>query len=425
MNEAFLHYLWQYRLFDARHLATSEGSIVEIIRPGKLNTDAGPDFFNAQLRIDGTLWAGNVEIHLHASDWQKHGHHFDAAYDNCILHVVFERDVATLRKDGSSVPTIELKNKFPDHLWMNYLQLLGTRGWVPCAHRLKELDSITVDGWLDRIAVERLEEKTRSIRQFLDWSRNNWEETFYQHLAKNFGFQVNALPFELLSRSLPLNLLLKHRSRLLEVEALLFGQAGLLAQRFHDAYPISLSTEFSHLSRIYNLKPISSSAWKFLRLRPSNFPTIRIAQFARLITTQENLFSQILHINSLSDGLEIFKLTPSDYWMNHYVFDKPSEAMMKSMGKSSVENILINTVVPFLFAWGTEQGSEQHKKKALDLLESIPSEDNNLIRNWKEAGIMSRSAFQSQALIQLKIHHCAEKKCLSCAIGNQLINSLP
>lgn len=425
MNEAFLHYLWQYRLFDSRELLTSEGNSVEVVRPGKLNTDSGPDFFNAQLRIDGTLWAGNVEIHIHASDWQKHGHHFDSAYDNCILHVVHERDVKTLRKDGTCVPTIELKDRFPAHLWSNYLQLLGTRGWVPCEHRLKELDSITVNSWLDRICVERLEEKTKQIRQFLHLSRNDWEETFYHSLAKNFGFQVNGLPFELLARSLPLRLIHKHRSRMMEVEALLFGQAGLLATEFHDNYPISLATEFRHLSRTYNLKPISAAAWKFLRLRPSNFPTIRIAQFAQLLKSTENLFSKVMQIESLRDGYDLFRINTSEYWLNHFVFDKPADAIQKNMGKGSVENILINTVVPFLFAWGSENGSEQHRKKALELLEKIPAEDNHLIRSWKDAGIPAHSAFQSQALVQLKIQYCSEKKCLSCAIGNQLINSLP
>ncbi|HRH66020.1 MAG TPA: DUF2851 family protein [Bacteroidia bacterium] len=425
MNEAFLHYLWQYRLFDSRNLITSEGSRVEVIRPGKLNSDAGPDFFNAQLRIDGTLWAGNVEIHIHASDWQKHGHHFDPAYDNCILHVVFEKDMAALRKDGTAVPTIELKDKFPAHLWANYLQLLGTRGWVACEHRLKETDSITIHGWLDRLGVERLEEKTKQIRQFLYWSRNDWEETFYQHLAKNFGFRVNALPFELLSRSLPLRLIQKHRTRLQEVEALLFGQAGMLSQEFHDNYPISLATEYRHLCKVYNLKPIHASAWKFLRLRPSNFPTIRIAQFAQLLKSRENLFSRVLQFDSIQDGHDLFKINTSDYWINHFLFDKPADVMVKGMGRSSAENIMINTVVPFLFAWGKEQGSEAHRKKALDLLEKIPSEDNHLIRNWKEAGIPSLSAFHSQALIQLKLQYCSEKKCLSCAIGNRLINSLP
>ena len=425
MNEAFLHYLWQYRLFDPRSLQTSEGNAVEIVKPGRLNTDAGPDFFNAQIRIDGTLWAGNVEIHINASDWHKHGHHMDAAYDNCILHVVFEKDSAALRKDGTLIPTIELKDKFPSHLWNNYLQLLGTRGWVPCEPRLKEIDQITIHSWLDRLGTERLEEKTKQIRQFLNWSRNDWEETFYQHLAKNFGFQVNSLPFELLARSLPLRLIRKHSSRLLDVEALLFGQAGMLSEKYHESYPISLATEYRHLCKTYNLKPVNSAAWKFLRLRPSNFPTIRIAQFAQLMMTQENLFSKMMRVENFQDGATLFKVTTSDYWRNHFLFDKATEASVKTLGKSSIENIFINTVVPFLFAWGTEQGSEQHRKKALDILEKIPAEDNQMIRHWEDAGIPSASALHSQALIQLKLHHCAEKKCLSCAIGNQLINTLP
>lgn len=425
MNEAFLHYLWQYRLFDTRHLKTKDGLSVEIVNPGHYNTDSGPDFFNAQVRLDGTLWAGNVEIHLRSSDWQRHGHHLDAAYDNCILHAVHEWDTATLRKDGTAVPTIELNSRFPAHLWENYLALLGTQGWVPCEHRLREIDRFTMENWLDRLLVERLEQKTRQILQDLTWNRNDWQETFYQHLARNFGFKINALPFELVARTLPLKYISRHRDRLFDVEALLFGQAGLLEGEFHDSYPISLITEYRHLARTYHLKAIQGSGWKYLRLRPSNFPTIRIAQFAKLLSGNDRLFSSILEVRDVAAAMSLFSVSASEYWLTHFLFDKPAEALDKKLGRASIENILVNTVVPFLFAWGIQQGNDSHRQQALDLLEKIPAEDNHFIRNWEEAGVTVKSAFHSQALLQLKLLYCTEKKCLSCAIGNKLINSLP
>ncbi len=406
-------------------LVTDDEISVEVIRPGEHNTNAGPDFFNAQLRMNGTLWAGNVEIHIHSSDWHRHNHHNDVTYDSCILHIVYENDCATLRTDGSLIPTIELKSKYPTYLWDNYLQLIGTRGWIPCQPRIHEIDDITKKITIDKMIYERLEHRTKQIFISLKGVKDDWEECFYQHLAKNFGFQLNAMPFEMVARSLPLKFISKERGRLINIEALLFGQSGMLDGNFRDDYPNLLQQNYRHLANKYSLKNIPHSAWKYMRLRPVNFPSIRISQLSSLLYKNTSIFSQVKTISNLKDILSFFEIQSSEYWNTHFHFDKESNFQIKKLGKSSIYNLLINTCIPFLYAWGKFIGDNNQVDKAVSLLTKIPAEENHRITKWKELGLKVNSATDSQALIQLKMQHCSEKKCLTCCIGNKLINILP
>ena len=407
------------------HLRSDDGNSVEVLKPGQYNTGAGPDFFNALIRLNGTLWAGNIEIHIHASDWQRHNHHNDAAYDSCILHVVYENDTSTLRMNGSHIPSIELKNKFSSYLWENYLRLIGTRGWIACQHRIKEVDENTWKITVDRMLQERFEQRTHQIFISLDRNNGNWEECFYQFLARNFGFQLNAMPFEMMARSLPLKYIKKSAGNLTDIEAFLFGQAGMLQEKFNEDYPQHLQQIYYHLANKYSLKNIPYSSWKFLRLRPVNFPALRIAQFANLLNQCPSLFSTVKESDSLKNLTSVFEITASEYWNTHYHFNKKSAFKIKKLGSSSINNILINTCIPFLYAWGKYSGAMELTERAHYFLHQLPPEDNHLIKRWKEIGINVQTAVDSQSLIQLKILHCAEKKCITCSIGNQLINVLP
>jgi len=424
MTEFFLHHLWKLKLFDSTNLVTTENEAIEIIKTGQHNTDSGPDFFNAQVKIDNTLWAGNVEIHLRSSDWNNHSHEKDEAYNNVILHVVYKNDEQVKRKDGSLIPALELKGRFDDRLWKNYADLLQSRQWIPCEKRIAEVDSLTIDNWLDRLLAERLENKTERILSSLQGNGNNWEETFYQHLAKNFGFRINADPFERIATTLPVSLLAKHRNHRNQLEALLFGQAGMLELKMTDAYPNELKKEYSFLRNKFNLIPIPLHQWKFLRLRPVNFPTIRLAQFAQLIHQSTHLFSRILECDNFAELKKYFHADVSSYWQTHYVFDKISTEQPKHIGDDAIQNIAINTIVPFLFAYGRNRNAVQFEERAFSLLEEIPAEKNSIIDGWKNLGIEPASAYRSQALLQLKNEYCVEKKCLTCSVGNKIISKL-
>ncbi len=422
MNEDFLHHLWKLKLFNFPELETCDGESIEIIKTGQYNTDAGPDFFNAQVKIGNTLWAGNVEIHLKSSDWKNHAHEKDQAYDSVILHVVYENDEVIVRRNGSIIPSLELKRKFDENLWKNYKELCLSKRWIPCEHRISEVDKFVIDNWLDRMLTERLERKTESVFSSLESNGNNWEETFYHHLAKNFGFKINAIPFEVLARSLPLSFLAKHKDHVNQLEAMLFGQAGMLERKFIDDYPNELKREYLFLKNKFKLESINEHQWKFLRLRPVNFPTVRISQFTQLVHQSSHLFSRILECESLEDLSDYFNVKVSDYWKTHFVFDKTSAPTEKHFGKKSFQNIVINTIVPFLFAYGKNRSNEIYQQRALRFLEQLPFEKNSVINGWVRVGVVPVSAYRSQALLQLKSEYCELKKCLTCGIGNKIIN---
>ncbi len=424
MKEDLLHYLWRTKRFDFNNLYTTQGEPVQILHTGNYNTNAGPDFTNARIRIGDTTWAGNVEMHLCASEWLRHGHQVDKAYDNVILHVVLEEDVPIMRLNGERIPCLELKKLVPHKLSTQYLQLLHSEQWIPCQTQFEKVSEMTRTLWLERLLVERLEQKTAVIEQALLQNHQNWEETFYHLLARNFGVQVNMEPFELLAKSTPLLTLFKHKNSLLQLEALLFGQAGLLAQDFEDAYPNQLKKEYAFLQQKYKLTPILGESWKFLRLRPASFPTIRIAQFAMLIFQSNHLFSKMLVAANVEEMENMLELKLSNYWLTHYTFDKESPKSQKKLGKNTIHLILINTVAPFLFLYGKWKSDETYKDRAFALLEELPSEQNNIIENWNILGVEPTSAYQSQALLQLKKQYCDQKKCLHCAIGNAILHTV-
>ena len=390
MTEAFLHHIWQHQLFNAKKITTTKGLAIEILKPGEYNSHAGPDFFSAQIRINGTLWVGTVEIHVRASEWTKHKHDQDAAYDNCILHVVLECDEDVFRKNGEEIFCLELKGLFSDQVWKNYEILIGTYSWIPCSHRIREIEPMLLNSWLDRLAVERLERKTYQLIELLETNNNDWDETFYQFLSAGFGFQINALPFTILSRHVSYRMLQRFRNKPIQLEALLFGCAGYLNQPVFDDYSLTLKEEFEHFQKAFNLSVMDVSCWKFLRLRPVNFPTIRISQLSSLISNTDRLFSQILELKTLDSARQLFNVSASKYWDDHYTFAKVSKGIPKHLGYRSIDNLFINVVIPLLFAYGIRNDSVLHREKALSFLEQIPSEDNSIIRKWKEEGIKSQ-----------------------------------
>ncbi len=422
ITEKFLHYIWQYKLFSTHLLQTEASEKVEIIDIGKPNTDAGPDFFNAKLKIGETLWAGNVEIHLNSSDWNKHGHHKNPAYDSVILHVVHEIDCPVYRTNGETIPQMQLC--FPNEIIQRYQNLQGKKSWISCEEQLLNADKFLFAQWINRILIERLETKSKAIFTLLEQNKNNWEEAFYITLARNFGFGTNGDTFEQLARALPLSCLGKHKDNLFQIEALLFGQSGLLSlpKENADEYQQSLQKEYDFLRSKFTLTPIDGNIWKLLRLRPSNFPHIRIAQFAGLIHKSSKLFSKIIENHTLENLRKLFVCETSEYWKTHYLFGEKSNSRNKKIGETAINTILINTVVPFLFCYGKNKQNADLQDAALSLLENLPVEQNSITLHFAELGIFAKSAYDSQALIQLKKRYCDDKKCLQCQIGHKIMS---
>ncbi|BAU55858.1 DUF2851 family protein [Mucilaginibacter gotjawali] len=421
--EDFLHYIWKFRLFDRDRLQTGDGEALEIFSPGLHNSDSGPDFQNARIRIGDTVWAGNIEVHLSSSDWKKHGHAADNAYGNIILHVVYKDDIPLVLPDGRRVPTLELQNRIPDELYSRYHQLIfGEQTIIPCEASIGAVDSLTLHNWLTRVLVERLEKKSVAVTAALALNRGDWEETFYQFLAANFGFKINALPFELLAKSLPQNILAKHKNNPMQIEALVFGQAGFLGEDFKDEYPLKLKEEYGFLQKKYKLAPVETHLWKFMRLRPANFPTIRLAQFAALIIRSNHLFSKLLEIKDVKVLKALFtdiKVNP--YWEDHYRFDIASPRSSKNIGEASVDILLLNTMALFLFSYGKYNQQQHFINRSLQLLEHLPCENNKIITDFSNLGVKIKTAFESQALIELKNNYCNYKKCLHCGVGNKIL----
>ena len=421
MKEDLLHFVWRTKRFDLSDLKTTEGEEIQIQSFGEHNTHAGPDFFNAKIKIGETLWAGNVEMHLKSSDWNKHNHSEDRAYDNVILHVVLEEDEPIFRESGERIPALELKKRISEKLSKTYLKLLHNEYWIPCQHHFFEVSEMKRNIWLDRLLVERLESKTDIIHQRLEQNKQHWEETFYQFLARNFGVKVNNDAFEQLARATPLIHLSKHKNDLFQIEAMLFGQAGMLEENFKDDYPNRLKKEYHFLKKKYKLEPIDKVNWKFMRLRPANFPTIRIAQFAQLIFQSAHLFSKILEAENVEALEKLFQIEPSDYWKTHYTFDNESEEKPKKLGKTAIHLFIINTIAPFLFVYGRQKAETAFQDKALALLESLKPEKNSIIDGWKNLGVKPESAAQTQALLQLKNEYCNQKRCLECSVGATIL----
>lgn len=419
MQESFLHYIWQFKLFTASSLRTTDGDEIEIINVGQYNTNAGPDFFNAKIRIASTMWAGNIEIHTNASDWIKHQHQFNKSYDNVILHVVQNADTDVYRTDGQKIPQLILT--YPSHLEENYTWLQQNQKWIACADKIHAVPSIVIQSWKNTLLAERLESKMETIQHLLNESEQHWEEAFYITLARNFGFGVNNQAFEQLAKSLPLSVIGKHKDQLLQLEALLLGQAGFLAEQLEDNYYKQLKLEYHFLKQKYQLSAMDVSQWKLLRLRPDNFPPVRIAQFAALIHRSSKLFSKILERPTMDYLCTLFATEPSEYWQTHYLLGQESASVSKKLGVASIHGLLINTVVPFLFCHAHSKQQQELKDNAMQLLESIPAEKNSIVRHWQELGLHSASAYDTQALIQLKNNYCNFKKCLHCRVGHKVM----
>lgn len=423
MREDFLHYVWKNQRLEIKDLVTCDGQKVEISDFGKYNLSDGPDFKNASVVINGTQWFGQVEMHVKSSDWYLHAHDSDPAYDNVILHVVMKDDKPVRNQEGALVPTLELSKYLQKGLHKSYLRLMSQESWIPCQSQFSKVDEATKADFLQELLVKRLRRKVEELAQIQSLNKNDWEESFFQCLCKQLGFKKNGETFQDLAQRTPLKILLRHRDKLKELEAILFGQAGMLNAEFQDDYPRELQKTYSAIKNKYQLSELSLVAWKFLRMRPSNFPTIRIAQLARLIHQSNHLFSKVLSIKNQKEVYNMFDITISNYWRDHYVFDKLSKPAVKSLGKSSIDIISINTIVPFLYLYGMEKGELKIKELAVDLLRSIAPEKNSIISNWNALGVKAKNASDTQALLELKNNFCLKKKCLDCKIGNAVLQN--
>ena len=420
MQEEFLHFIFKYRLWETSALKLISGERLEIIDVGQHNFDSGPDFFNAKISIDGIIWVGNLEIHINASDWYKHNHHKDFAYNNVILHVVFNYDKPVFVNNNQEIPAWEMQ--FPHVLYNKYAELKLNEKIIPCADYFELVDENIVSVFLESQAIERLEAKTLIIQEYLNKSNNNWEEAFYLSLARSFGFGINSEPFEQLALATPLKLVRKYSTDVFLLEALFYGQAGLLNNVVIDDYLLKLQKEYKFLQQKHNLTPILC-IWKTSKMRPNNFAQVRIAQFAQLMTNFQGLFSNI--IDEKLDGLcKFFKVCPSVYWRTHFVFGKPVDKANTNLGVSAYNIIAINTLAPFLFHYYKYCGNNNSYEIVVNWLTSFKAEDNREVRAWKTINLIPNNAFESQALLNLKKEYCDKKKCIDCTIGFEIMKAL-
>ena len=417
--ERLLHYVWKSKLYDASSLKTTDGIPLSVIDPGIQNTNAGPDFFNAKIKIEDTVWAGSVELHDKASDWKAHHHDTDKAYDSVILHVVGIDDFTVKRTNGEVIPQLILQ--VPESVQKNIDWLLSRDTSIPCLPRLQEIEKVYIISWLDSLLVERMERKTNDIFQLMEQYKDDWNEVFYILLTRSFGFGVNSDAFERLARSLPFRYIQKQRQSESQIEAMLFGQAGMLSESIDCRYYQFLQKEYAFLRYKFNLKPLDESIFKSLRLRPTSQPYVKIAQMAAIWHTHDILFSRIINANTPREIKDCFRIRPSIYWENHYHFRYESTAKDKMIGENALNSLLINTVVPMLFAYGIRNKYSEHCERALRLLETIPSEYNQIVSTFTSHGIPVQNACDSQSLIQLKREYCEKKKCLHCRIGFRLL----
>ncbi|EIY79556.1 hypothetical protein HMPREF1058_01584 [Phocaeicola vulgatus CL09T03C04] len=417
--EQLLHYVWKHKIFPLKELKTTTGQQVEVIDTGLANTDAGPDFFNAKLKLDGVLWIGNIEIHERSSDWFKHGHHADAGYNSVILHIASEIDTEISRSNGERIPQIQLI--CPEAVRTNYKELLETDSYPPCYRIVPSLPPFTAHSWMTALQMERFEQKATLLNERLKRCQGNWEDAFFITLARNFGFGLNGDAFETWAHRLPFRAVDKHRNDLFQIEAIFFGQAGILEDSDGDGYYLRLKKEYTYLQHKFGLIPMDASLWRFLRLRPANFPHIRIAQLACLYHRAYGLFSRIMETETLQGVRDILKGGTSEYWLTHYTFGGSSPSRPKTLSNTSLDLLIINTVVTFLYAYGLHKGNRVLCARAGSFLEELKAENNYITRMWEQCGMKASNAADSQALIQLKKEYCDKKKCLYCRIGYEYL----
>ena len=416
MNEHLLQFIWQHLYFNRDNLQTVSHEPVTVKAQGLRNTNQGPDFLHATINVNHVTWVGNVELHLKTSDWAKHGHTNDPHYQNIILHVVYEHD----QKEVNSIPVLELKNRISTSLLQRYEQFMLQDNFIPCSKQANDVNEIIWSSWKERMIAERLQQKSEHITAILNNTQQHWEETFWQFLARCFGTPLNADAFEAVAQTIPVTLLAKHKKQIHQLEAMLMGQAGLLNEKFREDYPVMLQKEYRFLQGKYKLKPVKQPL-HFLRMRPSNFPTIRLAQLAMLVHQSSHLFSKVLEAKTIDAIRNMLAVTANDYWHYHYLLNEPAAFRKKQLGKSMVDNLLINCIIPVLFVYADEHNDEPAKEKAVLWLQQMKKEQNSITQQWETIGVTHQSAFDSQALLYLKKNYCDAKQCLQCAIGNSLL----
>lgn len=422
-QEKFFQFIWKYQLFKPVELLTVQGQKLQVIYQGEFHHHSGPDFQNAKIIVDNTLWAGNIEIHTRSGDFSLHGHEKDFNYRHIILHVVYENDKEIESLTQLKIPTLELKSYIPLDAYKKYDSLQNCEDEIACGKQLTRVPEVIITNLFEGKMVERLERKCEEIKFNLQQNHFNWEETFYWQLSKHWGMKVNSDPFEWLAKSIPLNLIKRHQDQLVQLEALLLGQAGLLDVPFQDVYPKKLQNEYLFLKGKYQLQSISRHSWKFLRMRPSNFPPQRIAGFASLFHHNPNFFQRILAEKQLKEAQKFFLAPLSEYWRNHFIPDKPSVKIITGPGAEMIQNLMINCVIPFLFFYGRERGINEFEQRAIDWLNEMKGESNFITKKWTGHGIKPLNAVDSQGMIQQFNYYCKTKKCLDCAVGTYLLKN--
>ncbi|MDT0295320.1 DUF2851 family protein [Mesonia ostreae] len=422
MKEDFLHYLWKFKKFDFLHALTTQGETIQILKVGNHNeTKSGPDFFNAKLNIGGQVWAGNVEIHIKSSDWYAHHHEEDAAYDNVILHVVWKHDVEVYRENNTPIATLQLSDFASAEALNNYLKLVekSNYNWINCEKNLASVSSFIVENWLERLYIERLQEKAKVIQAALVSSRNDWEAVCFQLLAKSFGLNVNGKAFHEMASALPFSVVRKTRNKE-QLEALFFGMLGMFPDACDDVYALRLKESFDYQKIKYKLEPLEQQV-EFFRLRPHNFPTIRLAQLAFIYATTQNIFLELMQLKSRKEIHALFKVEVSAYWKNHFNFGKESKSSAKVLSTGFIDLLIINSIVPLKFHFASLKGGSA-TEECFSLLNELPKEKNATIKKFNELRPkMATSALESQALLHLKPNYCDKNKCLHCAVGLNLL----
>ena len=422
MKEEFLHYVWQHKLFNTTSLKTCKNEDLEVLKSGIINYNSGPDFLNSQIKIDNQIWIGNVEIHVKSSDWYMHNHEIDKNYDAVILHVVWNKDVEVFMKNNKPIPTLELKKIVDKKLVYNYENLITKKqSWIPCENLITKVNSFKINFWLERLFFERLEQKSEIINKLLINSNNDFEAVLFQLLAKNFGLKVNGEAFLQLATSFDFSILRKVKFNELQLEALLFGQAGFLEDELEEVYHQKLKTEYKYLQHKYKLQP-SVNSFQFFRMRPQNFPTIRIAQLIALFNKYHNLFSILINIKKLEDFYKLFTIEVNSFWKSHYTFETHSKRSNKKLTKPFVDLLLINTIIPLKFVYLKSRRSVI-EDDLLNLIQQIKPEKNTIISKFSDLKITTKNAFETQALLELKNNYCAKKRCLQCTIGQTILKN--
>ncbi len=416
MTERLFQFIWQFQYYNKGNLATATGEPLQIIQPGLLNTQQGPDFLNARIKCGDTVLAGSIELHLKAGDWLQHGHTGDKNYKNCVLHVVWEND----RDTGLNIPVLELKERISRLLLSRYETMMNSRSFIPCEEHIHKVTSISFAAFKNRLLVERLQQKAGDILAALQQNTQHWEEVFWQKIARNFGATLNSDAFEKIASSLPVTIIGRHKHNIVQLEAMLMGQAGLLSENFTDSYATMLQKEYAFLQKKYRLLPVHFPV-NFLRMRPANFPTVRLAQLAALVHKSSHLFSIIKYAENVQELYPLFDVTANDFWHYHYTFNEITSFKKKKLGRQMAVNIILNTVIPMLYAYGWYNNDEEFKDKALHWAGNLPAEKNHITTRFEALQVENKTAFDSQALIQLKNKYCNEKRCLHCVVGNKIL----